>query len=103
MSKGYIKKILLSLMMCLCLIGCNKSMQESIIDYNTDRETCFVILCTHVIDDGEFTFIHDTSTHNILIKYYESRVYSGGGSLSYYYNDKGEIMKYDEFQLVHKH
>ena len=110
-----IKILLISQLILLCLVGwigftlavltgCNNKteLDSSMI---VDDANGLVVLCLHKLNDSKtnITFIRDTYTDNIYIKYFEEDYYAGGGSLSPYYNAEGKIMKYDEFTQVHKH
>lgn len=113
-----IKILLISQLILLCLVGwigftlailtsCSSKteLDSSMI---VDDANGLVVLCLHKLSDSEtkktnITFIHDTYTDNIYIKYFEEDYYAGGGSMSPYYNAEGKIMKYDEFTQVHKH
>ena len=104
-----IKILLISLMAAICLVGCDDDNSERITNYdNNNNANGLVVLCLHKLSDSEtkktnITFIRDTYTDNIYIKYFEEDYYAGGGSLSPYYNAEGKIMKYAEFTQVHKH
>lgn len=84
-----------------CLSGCKG---EGDIDTHPSVNDGMVRLCDHYLDNACYTsFIRDTYTDNIYVTYFEKHGYGGGGSLSPYYNAKGEIMKYEEFKVVHVH
>ena len=110
-----IKILLISQLILLCLVGwigfalailtdCNNKteLDSSMIVGDTNG---LVVLCLHKLSDSKtnITFIRDTYTDNIYIKCSEEDCYTGGESLSPYYNTEGKIMKYDEFTQVHKH
>ena len=96
------KKILLIIpLLILTLTGC--TLTEGEVTNYTNTNSGLVRLCTHNVDDSYVTFIRDTYTDNIYIKYFEKLGNGGGGSLSPYYNSEGQIMKYSEFVEVHKH
>lgn len=100
-----ISLLLAGLTAVFCLAGCSNE-SERITNYNANSTNGLVVLCTHELGDVQsttITFIRDTYTDNIYVKCFEKHGYGGGGSLSPYYNADGEIMKYSEFQEVHKH
>lgn len=75
------------------------------INKNEDFEKCknvnFELLCEHKpgVDDS-ITYYRDTDTNIIYFKWYDG---GHGYSLSVYYNSKGEVMTYKEFEREHKH
>lgn len=96
-----IRLFLVSLAALFCLSSCKKG--EQIVSYDSDTNSGLVVLCIHSNKGFQITFIRDTYTDNIMIEFFERHGTAAGGSLSYYYNANGEIMKYDEFITVHKH
>ena len=96
-----IKSLLIGVMASFCLAGCSDNSNHDT-SYDSDSATGLVVLCTHYLNSDHSTsikFVHDTYTDNIYMKSLDLR----GGSMSPYYNAKGEIMKYAEFTQVHKH
>lgn len=98
--KKFIKTLLLLSALALTVAGCSD--EGDVKTYNTESSG-LVRLCMHIVDDSYTTFIRDTYTDNIYMKVWEKHGYGGGVSMVPYYNAKGEIMKYSEFQTVHKH
>ena len=98
-----INLLLTSIMTAFCLVGCSNQ-TEHITNYDTNNTDGLTILCSHELGQSTtITFIRDTYTDNVYIKCFDKHGYSGGGSLSPYYNTDGEIMSYTEFRQVHKH
>jgi len=91
---------LLLLLPILFLTSCDVlSEPKKITTYEAEDDAGLVILCKHMLVDYAYYFIHDTYTDNIYIQMNSSYK----GNLSPYYNSNGEVMKYSEFILVHKH
>ena len=96
-----IKLLLIGVMAAFCLTGCSDNTNHDT-SYDANNASGLIVLCTHYLNSDHSTsikFVHDTYTDNIYMKSLDLR----GGSMSPYYNAKGEIMKYDEFTQVHKH
>ena len=89
--------LFLASLVALCSTGCTLNSNDT----NTGpKDSVLETLCVHTVNSRmEVNFIRDTTTENIYI------IYDGyyAGSLQPYYNKNGEIMKYDEFQKIHKH
>ena len=85
-----------------CLAGCDSN-EETVKTYS-NANGGLIVLCDHYLgNDSYVRFIRDAYTDNIYMAYFEKHGYGGGGSLSPYYNDNGEIMKYEAFKTVHVH
>lgn len=110
-----IKILLVSKLILLCLVGwigftltvltgCSSKAEHGS-STTVDDTNGLVVLCLYKLSypKTNITFIRDTYTDNIYIKYFEVDFYAGGGSMSPYYNAEGKIMKYDEFTQAHKH
>lgn len=100
------KKLSLLFALIFALTGLTGCKEEGDINTNTQVSTKegLVVLCEHYLDNLSYCrFIRDTYTDNIYMTCFEKQGYGGGGGLLPYYNSKGEIMKYDEFQKVHVH
>ncbi len=89
-----------SLFALTCLVGCK---EEGDIDTHHSIKDGMVRLCDHYLGSRCISYIRDTCTDNIYVIYFEKQGYGGAGSLSPYYNANGEIMKYEEFKVVHVH
>ena len=90
------KKLLLLPLLLFTLTGCGF---DKIATYDEPQvEEGMITLCKHYVEGpGRWAyFIRDTYTDNIYVFAYE-------GSPVPYYNKDGAIMKYSEFQRVHKH
>lgn len=93
------KKLLLLPLLLLTLIGCEDNRAPKVPETN-NYDKYYVVLCEHHIENCEYLiFIHDTYTDNIYYRWNSTE----RGNLSPYYNKDGVIMKYSEFQRVHKH
>ena len=90
-----------SLTSLLCFTSCtNTKIDGSSSSSITPISGEYYVLCSHSVGDSDYLkFILDGYTNNIYV------IHHGyfKGSISPYYNSKGEIMKYDEFQKVHIH
>ena len=90
-----------SLFVLTCLAGCK---EEGDINTHSSTNNSIVVLCNHYLGNACYiSFIRDTYTDNIYMTYFEKQGYGVGGGLLPYYNSKGEIMKYEEFKVVHTH
>lgn len=89
------KKLLLLPLLLLTLTGCN---DEKVKTYSNSSTEGMVLLCKHYVDEcGRWVyFVRDLYTDNIYMMTYE-------GAVTPYYNKDGVMMKYSEFQRVHKH
>ena len=95
--------LFVGLLSMLCLSSCNDTTSEHIVNCS-DVNSGLTVLCDHYLGDStHIRFIRDAYTDNVYMIYFEEHAYKGGGSLSPYYNASGEIMKYDEFKIVHVH
>lgn len=94
--------LFVGLLSMLCLFGCNDTSEH--IEKYSNVNSGLTVLCDHYLGKNIYVrFIRDAYTDNVYMIYFEEHAYEGGGSLSPYYNASGEIMKYDEFKIVHVH
>ena len=86
------KKLLLIVPLILTACGTFYEPEE-----NRELICNFEQICSHSEGSWHFNYLRDIDTNIIYLNY----ICAYKGSVSIYYNSKGEPMTYEEFKLVH--